>query len=77
MAMMMKPTRKEQPLEFDEEEGEPDEHIDGGEDYDEDDDNEQTESEDSEDDAALGPEDGESPMDDDELELARVGFAPM
>ncbi|TBU21594.1 hypothetical protein BD311DRAFT_678015 [Dichomitus squalens] len=41
------------------------------------DDNEHTESEDTDDDAALGPEDGEVPMDEDELELDRAGFAPM
>ncbi|TBU53534.1 hypothetical protein BD310DRAFT_909470, partial [Dichomitus squalens] len=74
----------EQQLESDGEEpkGRADEYSDNGEneqEYDDDDDNdeEHTDGEDSEDDGALGPEDGESPMDDDELELARVGFAPM
>ncbi|TBU21549.1 hypothetical protein BD311DRAFT_678089 [Dichomitus squalens] len=42
-----------------------------------DDDGEYTESEDSEDDTALGPEDGEIPMGHDDAELDRVGFAAM
>ncbi|EJF62541.1 hypothetical protein DICSQDRAFT_57409, partial [Dichomitus squalens LYAD-421 SS1] len=59
------------------EDSDADEHLnDGEEDEDLEDDNE-GEGKDNDDDAALGSEDGETPLGDDELELARMGFAAM
>ncbi|EJF57875.1 hypothetical protein DICSQDRAFT_149477 [Dichomitus squalens LYAD-421 SS1] len=70
---------QEQPHESDGEyEGQAGEYSDDGEEDGEyNDDGEYTESEDSEDDTALGPEDGETPMGHDDEELDRVGFAAM
>ena len=49
----------------------------GGDECSDDSNEEDSEGEDNEDDEALGPEDGEAPMGEDELELTCAGFAPM
>ncbi|TBU53876.1 hypothetical protein BD310DRAFT_829166 [Dichomitus squalens] len=59
------------------EDSDADEHLNDGEEDEDLEDDDEGEGEDNDDDAALGPEDGETPLGDDELELARMGFAAM